>query len=273
MFDWPHKLLGCRLNESIAEQVIAEFNADLKAYQTVSAQENQPAFVKHVLNRSFFVRTAVKQFVHCFDELEWQTHGDAESIAVKRRRVLTQSQLVEDFFRGAKNDGQVKGARKCVRPERSMFAALKRGVLDSVHKFEKPPGIDTTKRTSSLPPTAFGRVSRQPGAQKRKREGCSIDLKGIASTSQATSWFSPVASNIGKPWADLPLLRQAASPDTSCLAKAFLGCVSDWSHQVLLRKPDGENQFDWHLCLHHWDTSGALAWPVALSFLPIPLPL
>lgn len=157
-----------------------------------------------------------------------------------------------------KNAGQVKGSERMRRPERSMAVAIGRGLVNERHSYDPilaEGGVGRTK--ARLSKAAFG-----VGAEE-----ATIDLSGIESTKSTPSYFSPSAENIGKPAADLPLLRLVQKEEhPNCLKTTFLGCMSDPQHLFIFKREGGCDitSFGWHFGLGHYLGSSILAWPVEL---------
>jgi hypothetical protein len=111
------------------------------------------------------------------------------------------------------------------------------------------------KRSRKLPASTF-----QPDKKQR-----SMDWNQITSVKGAApSWYSPKAENINQVVTDLAVFEQARSSDNiSVLERGWIGSCAQVKHNLIVRLPPQGNvgTFKWYRVLHHYASSGVLAWP------------
>ena len=144
------------------------------------------------------------------------------------------SQLVEDGLRDCRQC-EAAAPNKKAAPKTLMAAMVASSTLHTRHRYDEPRTSGNQKmwRNAGLPEDAF-----RPSAKES-----SLDLSGIKSTTQKTSWFSPSADRTSLPWSDLALLRQGcvvaeegAEPRLQGLEEAWQGGLLAGDNMVVRKK-------------------------------------
>jgi len=215
-----------------------------------------------MLVRSSFKTTPVRQLAAAYTETNYKSHPDITALASKRTRSLMTSDTSELLQNRAKNCQQARGSMKFRRPERAFATAIASDIISKRYKLDKIP-VDSHlgKKTMRVGADTFG---------KRKDPKCSIDISGICSTTQATSWFSPCQENSGLPSADLKMMDDAyTAKDVGLCELGFLNTIVDAGIFIVFRKLKGKFPIKgWHVGLFHYRESSAVAWPVTLAPVP-----
>jgi hypothetical protein len=161
------------------------------------------------------------------------------------------SQGSEDLFNVAKNSRLVKGKKRFRRPEKSMAAMISRGIVDTVHRYTGVQPDTGAQSTAALPLTAF----------KARAQDCTLPVQHLASTKQATTWYTTTPEDTGRVYADLQLYKDMAiSKMYHKAGQAWLSQLCHFSHNFAMRlkvAPDA-----WFLPLRNWGDSAVLVWPV-----------
>lgn len=191
-----------------------------------------------------------------FHEFDWALHDDIIDLAHTNFGGIISTRAVEDCFNHQKNSRLVRSKRKYRRLEKTMGVVLAREVLERVHRYDPVPNdLPAVARAIRLPKEAF----LAPAGR------ASLPLGKVSSTQASTPWHSSGASNWCQRDADLAMIRQAHSSSSwDRLKFAWLGCVCDGSH-CLLVQPPGDR---WYFARHYWTDSAVLALPAVCKTLP-----
>jgi hypothetical protein len=98
----------------------------------------------------------------------------------------------------------------------------------------------------------------------------SIDVSGVSSGQDNTTWFSPAVENIGISGTDFAVLAEARAykrEDDIDSCRAFsVSCFAEAKHCVVFARRGTArcSQVDWVVALTHYDGSAVLAKPVSL---------
>lgn len=133
-------------------------------------------------------------------------------------------------------------------------------MLHKVHKFE-PQSLDIAlpRKSVALKKSVFQPVDPP-----------TLPLRFVQSGQAKPDFFSPSASNVGQPTADLMLLRYARRHGWAVLEKAWMGFFCEAKHNVVFRfvqdgQGSGEN---WFMAIAHYDDSSCIVWDVKLATHP-----
>ena len=187
----------------------------LDAYPDRSALQNK------VHGRALWHKTSVQQLSCALRATEWvATEGFMASI-VDRSRLMLSTLPVEELIGAQKNDKACKVGRRFRKPEYSMSAAIRAGVLDARSKFVTP-ALDTALESKAE------RLSADVFFVDIKQR--SLPFGRIQSTKGSPSFYSPAAMHLNTPYADLSLLRVQSDKFTLLprvsLQTAFRCCLS-----------------------------------------------
>lgn len=130
-------------------------------------------------------------------------------------------------------------------------------IVGSRHRFENIDSNIPIPLTSSakLPNKCFVPLA----------EEASFDFSSIVSTSSSPAWWSPSATNMTVPCADLEIVKEAHRTDRwGILSDCWMGELATISHRIALQLPkqDGSGEREWMLPLYHFSKSAVLCWPL-----------
>ena len=229
--------------------------AHVDAYEWANSLERPSKFLQKKLGRSPIPTIPVKQVVTGYRLASWEHRDDMDFVSRKWVYGLHSSNVVELVNNLQKNNKQCRGTMKWRRPERLHAVTLASNMLPERFKLKVPePSIPVERKDFKLSATAFGKT---PVA-------CSLNLAGICSTSAKAPYFSPVAGNIGLPFADLAVFSDAfKSKRRSIFDDAFLGCFAECRPRLVFKRTGcGDRDFPYHVPLDHYSESAVLAWLV-----------
>lgn len=245
-----------------AEEAVAEFRKDYEIFEALRSRSVQDSLTRAVIERSPFVLHSVRQVAMALAESQWVLAPDVLSMIRKRFSCIVSTQAVEDVNNIQKNEkaSRTKSAAPRFRtPQTSMAAALKKNVVGTMHKY-------TPMATDQPVPGRATVLVRDNFFADRKHE--SQKFGALVTTSQKAAHFSPGPGDIGKPAADMAMLREAH--DTGNLLN-LSDCVcvffAEVEHKVCFKvAEDGVDK--WFVGLHHFADSAALVMPVELESVP-----
>lgn len=196
---WPMKMCQLLAPGVDKQAIVDEFRQDYLAFVGLSSQQQRPASLQKLLDRSCFNLVATKQWLAACEEFGWRYNHELAALARTWCGGVLCSQVVEDAFAQMKNHRQVRGSRRLRKPQASMGVALTSGVMDKRHRYTTVASdVPIFRKTVRLAKESFG------GADL---PSCSMDLAGVASNKANPERFSPKADDIGGPAADLAVLR------------------------------------------------------------------
>ena len=260
---WPHRMTLATLHVERAGDLAKEFEQNLKDFRHLrDLPEPDPSLVE-LMRRTSFKTAPVQQYIYAFEEVGFRHHRDVVALACKRTNFVNTTVPVEVANNLEKNCAQARGSMKMHRPSRSQGVVLAKDLLGSRYKFAHV-------ATTVAPPCKALQLSREVfGLQSST---CSLDVSGVASTTQKAPYFSPAAENMGLPAIDLALSREAVEfKRERALRFTFAGCFAKADHLCVFRRkaiPGKCSAIDWSVGLHHYNSSGFLAWPVVFELMP-----
>ena len=263
---WFLSLWCLRLSKVLVENVevqsslLQEFQHDFEVFEALNAVAAKPRVLVTMLARSVFHLTSVKQFVAGGKLGNWKDISGFKELMTKVLSGFVGSQIVEDEFAMMKNHGQVRGSKKCRRPQAAMGAALAGKVVSGRHRYDTvQPRAPAVRKTVRLDPSAFG----------KPLQDASVDLSGFVGTNAKVPWFSPGVDSLGVPAADIHACRfmhdtKVYDPDFS------LGSFVNSRHFIVFRRSAPFRlAFDWHIGLFNYNDTAAAAWPVQIACFPV----
>lgn len=251
---WPSGFVSMLGSADQASATLRLLREDFLAFEGLRRIPDPSSSMRAMMARSVFNLVAVKQVVTGCAELGWVMHPDLRRVVEPRFQVLVGTQVCEDALNYQKNHGVLRGTRRFRRPQRSYCAILEKPLLDGQHRFESMvPDIPMPSKTCALQTEVF----------KPTVKGQSMAFNTIEGTTASPAWWSPSATNISIPAADLPVLRTCERKhDYRLLDYLWLGALFDSAHQVVFRfKADGSLASRWYFGLYHFPGSGLLVWP------------
>jgi hypothetical protein len=124
-----------------------------------------------------------------------------------------------------------------------------------VHKFDSI-GVDAAvpRRSIALKKDAFSPTA----------SAATMNFKDIVTTSQKAPYFSPSATNVSLPAADLVLLRDARKAGKlRHLHLAWQGFFCSYKHSLVFRiEVAGQAPSQWYLAMDHFENSACIVLPV-----------
>ena len=241
----------------VAAKTVQEFDRDVSVFHHLEETAPTATDEVYILHRHVCQTMAVKQLEFAYDEKGYKPDAEITSMVDDRICGGGCTQAVEEMIGCEKTASAVKAVRKFRRPETAYHNVISSNLVGSRHKFE-PLKVDAplAHKTSRLPTEAF----RPP------REGVSMDFRSIASTASTPPWFSPSATNVNAPCADLPLLYECDRDwSFSKLKDVWLGDLFDSTHKFVFRrklekgKPEDHK---WLYPLKHIFKSSVMCLPV-----------
>ena len=114
------------MDEATQTETMARLKEDLEAFDALRSRVEKTKKMQLMENRSVFQLTATQQFVMGAKVHDWKPHEEMTTLAHKKARVLNNTQCLEEFVGVAKNAKEVRGGKKCKRPERAMAKIIGR---------------------------------------------------------------------------------------------------------------------------------------------------
>lgn len=257
---WPTRMCACLHSDEVAQQTIADFKADEEVYDFLASRESPSAAEAQLLKRHVMGLRSNKQLRQAFGELGYVLSPALQTVLEERSRLNIQTQIVEDMNGEMKNSSQLKACRRYRKPALCPGVCLSKNIACNRHAFTSLSMVSPVPVfDAKLPADAF-RVDRSKASH---------DFDGLVSSSAAT-WWSPSATNLTIPCADVGMLRWAFEHNQfELLGKAWLGEVAHCSHRLLLGFPTGvgASKFEWFLALYAFPKSAMALWPVHLRKL------
>jgi len=244
-----------------AKAVANEFKLHHDAFVYWSGQAHQDKPLKAMLGSHPSHDTPVQQVLGAYEESGFKASDPLKELYNDKASMCNSSNIVELFNNVQKNSKQLKASMMFKKPARAWATSFASNVADGRLKFEVPaPNVPLSRKSAPLTNKVYGRDMDAP----------TIAVAGIASTSQKPPWFSPLASELGKPGSNSQVLVDAfLKKDQKLLDSAFLSCVADFRFHIVCKREGGpEAPFDWSYLLWHYKDSSAYKWPCAL--VPIP---
>lgn len=257
MLSWPTRMVACLRSEQDAGKVIADFKADEEVYEILAARAPHNRAETELMKRHLMSLRSCKQFRAAFAEHGFNLTRDLKKVISDRSCLNIQSQIIEDFNGDQKNNSQLKACRRYRKATTCMGVCLSKDIISSRHRFA---GLPLT----TLVPTFDAKLPNDAFKVDRSKE--SMDFGGIVGARSPT-WWSPGASNVTVPCADLGLLRWAQDHNQmDCLGQAWLGEVASVSHRLLIGYPlaGKPNEYEYFLGVHYFPKSAVALWPMDL---------
>lgn len=257
---WPNRLLLLNLGEPLVTDTIGEFKKDWDLYSKYKDLNPMPPIVKRIIDSSNFQLTETKQWVAGMIQKNWQSHKDLLTLADRRLSDPISSLACEELVGVAKNGKIIKGSKKFKKPNRAMGLALGRRILDKRFKY-KIVSTSTPVKKCILKPCDFGRG---------KLRKTSIDFTKIASNKAKAFFYSPGPDAAGLPAMECAVLREVDRfKSIDKLKDLRLGRFADIDHLIAIRrKSKVALAFDWVIPVHHYKSSGIVAYPIDFVKFP-----
>lgn len=257
---WPWSMPAAVEQEDL-EPCLERFQEDLGLFRIVQNAPSKGHALHALEKRHMLNKVSCKQLEAALADRGadgWE--ADFVAMLKSHLRVAAPTQVIEDMMGVAKNSKVVRTSSRYRRLEHSMAAILRQGVVHRRHRFAAiEPDTPVGPKPARLPIQAFqGKIAER-----------SLPWQTVVSTSSATTWYSPNAENYSANAADMVLLQEARrAGDLDAVSEAWLGCVAQVSHKLLLGIPQGNGQFRYYHLLHHFDKSGVLGWPDDVVSVP-----
>mmetsp|Transcript_110224 Transcript_110224/g.351305 ORF Transcript_110224/g.351305 Transcript_110224/m.351305 type:complete len:577 (+) Transcript_110224:1936-3666(+) len=250
---WPGKMFQALVSAGSGQTVLARFKHDSQTFDEFKDLPEMSKAMRKVVDRSVFQKTSTKQALAGCEQYGWTLGPDLHELLRKRTRLMVSTIAVEETIGVQKNTRMSAAQRRFKKPETSYFVALKGNLLGSRHKY---------KTISADIPLASKLRTFSDDAFRAKAANRSMNLAEVVGTSQTPSWYSPSATNMNVPIADLFMLRECKQlGDFELVNTAWLGEMVDVAHKVLFRSDQLHNPGVWMFRLLHFSWSGCLAWP------------
>ena len=140
-----------------------------------------------------------------------------------------------------------------------MHAAVQSGLLEQTHRYREVRGVHIGDAASKLDRGAF-HCEVEP----------SVPADCIVGPKVEAPYFSPAAENMGLPFADAVVIREALrAGDGAVFGQCWQGFWCSAAHQLCFQVVDGDRvEVDWHVALSHFSDSGCVAAPVRIESPP-----
>lgn len=264
---WPLRMTAVLADSSLAQATINAFKEDCELYDLLLSKPDPNARQRAVLKRHCLQWTANTLMRSALEESGWAPTAEFKDSIKKKCSGLVSTQIVEDFVGAAKNDPTTKTARKFRKPETAMANIISKQVVQARHKYKGPEAdFHSNPLSTKLSPDCF----------KPSMSGGSLPFQEVCGTSGATSWYSPSATNVNTPFADLQALRDASiGASFSLLSSASAGAICQTAHRFVFCQratPDSppSDQDEWFFAMWQWPDSACLVWPAERRFSPGP---
>lgn len=225
---WPMKMSGILGGEGVARATLAKFRHDCDMYKLLLEHGGNGAKIKAILKRHCLQWTANEQLRLASLEPAGEVMVGLKALVSSRSLGVISSQIVEDMVGAAKNDPSSKHCRKYRRPETAMGGIISRSIIEGKHRYK---GLDADthepEATARLSADCFYRTSKP-----------SLKFSEVQSTSQSCPWYSPCATNVNTPFADLKIISDANEKGSlNLLSSGSAGavlCVTPTRRQMTL---------------------------------------
>lgn len=252
---WPLQMGRVLRDDNACKHTLERFRVDHAIFQTLQDMPNKTKADERILGRHLLQLTTNRQLVAGLICNDWEATDKFKGVVRDRMSGMLSTQAVEDSFGEQKNARQVRGSRKFRRPERAFGILLQKKTLSTRHRFTEVQQM----------PLASGFATRLPKEAFRGRpKDRSAEWSALVSTERSVPWWSPSATNMTAPCADLALLRHATScRDLRLCRDAWLGCFMSVKHSfvISLKVPGTQTEAFW-LAGSHLVDSSVIAWPV-----------
>ena len=239
----------------MAKACLADFKIDIEIYRELQSEENKSTDLKKRIHRRCLQKVSAQQLVQaCEDpEINFTPAHRFQALLRKRHSGIFVTQACEDVIGQQKNDRKMMAGKRFRKAEWSMAASVAAEVLSSRDKFDASSWDSAMHpKTSRLLLQAF-----RPLTADR-----SLPFQEIEGRQQATSWYSPSATNSTAPCGDLVALRwfKQIKMSFQLMEKLFLGQLVAVSHHVVFKR-SVDNDTCWVYGLGSLDDSVAVVWP------------
>ena len=198
IFAFPYRLLRCLGGADLATKTIQEFLHASNSWEAFEGLAEKSTIQKAVQKRSIFHKQSVKQLEVAVVRSDGVA-GPALLEHLKHRASLLLGTLpVEEIIGSQKNSKLVKVGRQFRKPEYSMAAAIRAGVLDKRCRFQTT-SLDTPLESKSA------RLDADCFAVNPLSR--SLPFSEIATTKTSPDFFSPSAQNLNSQYADTVVLK------------------------------------------------------------------
>jgi len=257
---WPNESTKVLLSSEVAERVRVKFQRQKDTYAFVAALPAPGEVVRDMLRRSPFPTTPCRQLSAAFRSPK--DLSDAISLVEERWSGILSSNCIEDWNGLQKNNGQMRGSQRRRRPPRAMAVGLSRRWLETKHRYRMlRRATRSIGKTRRLKPEAFGQTPHK----------FSIDVRGVSSTRAKTTWWSPLAEDLGIPAADAAVLEEAKTVKRSAdVEHAACAAFCKYDHLVAWHRPETPEctEVKWCVGLTPFKHSGALVKPLRWVEVP-----
>lgn len=258
MVSWPWSMLRILNPAQDGERIVGQFKADFEAFEALQAVRAPTKDMSILACRSHFNMLATDQLVQICQRNQWRVSEDLMTVMMQRSLTIFGSQITEDTHNVQKNDKSMagytsSGQQHFRRPETSYAAAISRGVVDRVHRFERPVLRTALVRRSVALEQSFFKPSHS-----------SLPFQSIASTTQKADYWSLAPASAAAPVGDHELLRAAAAGrGLASIADSWLGAWCDAKNQIIFKTQADDQQ--WYYGMTYLDRSSCVAWPVDID--------
>jgi hypothetical protein len=226
---WPNQSIQMMLGLEHAQAARSQFLVDLDLHEYFKAFLVQSENLRAMLLRSLMQTTPCQQLRHGLENPE--SLRDCVELVIERWRGVLSTNAIEDWNNLQKNNGQMRGSKLYRRPPRAFAVGIATGWLEKKHRYTMVKrALPVPQKTQVLPKMAFGTVPHK----------VSIDVSGVPSGQDKTTWFSLAAENTGIRGADFAVLAEARAykrEDDIDSCRAFsVSCFSEAKHCVLFAR-------------------------------------
>ena len=244
---------------TVRDNTIDDFKKDLVAFESLQDHYPKPELLSDLLERSTFNLPKTKQWVAAFRESGWQATADVVDLGREKAEAISSSLPCEEMIHFMKNSKRQKGTKRLRRPQRCMATVISQSVLQKRFHFDAFP-------VDHVVPRKYMRLSENTFQAKPQDEDATVCLEGIATRKQKAPYYTCTAADLGRPAADLVLLRQLhRDKDFSILDRFSMNLDCSYKYKFIWRRQDSDVG---HIGFFNYSTSAAIAWEVQLCSYP-----
>ena len=227
LYGWPHRWVSARRGGHWESNCFRDFQDDWRIYENLCGIDDPFAQQKRLRERHLFNLTTNQQYKAACDELGYGSpaHPDFKRQMLDERfAALVTTTICEEQVGCAKNAFEVKTSNRFRKPEVSMHKCLRSQFCGRYGLDMVSPDVAAPNRTVRLDDAAF----------RPKADDWSLPFDTLQGHKSEAPYFSPAATNINVPVADLVMLRHADTMgDLGLVQNAGLGALFSFKHKFV----------------------------------------
>lgn len=214
----------------VRKQEVTAFKSAFALHQELVALGGERGVLKAFAERSQFNLLPVQQLVEACKSCGWHQdlNPEVREFVRERHHPLISTQTVEDEFQRQKRQKYTHHTRR-LRVASAWGVLIDREVDRQVHRYERPPEqvTSSSRAANLLPESIFSPPLRRSP----------LDLGGVTSHSQTTSWYSPSAERHAVKFSDVAALSFCKVRGCmQSLPDLWLSFLVEAGHCLLLRE-------------------------------------